>query len=172
MLSEICIVERHLHSWCAAFAMPLKLIPAPPRFLTRGRWHYVSNVNNGVEKLQTIGSSLGNEEQRSRVPKVLILIFLAFVFFLSSCVDAPNNVGSVLFSSNQNCLVRVFNADGKQLIRIDVPHDATVSADMWPQKVFLSFMPSVPEGWFISKRCSLRVAWLIALFFFAKSDFF
>jgi len=103
---------------------------------------------------------------RSISPHRLYIFFLAFVFLLSSCVHEPLTVGSVLFSSNQNCLVRVFNTDGKELFRLDVPHDSTVSADMTSKGIFV--VHAVSSGGVVHKQTLLFEGGVVDCFIFFR----
>jgi len=75
-------------------------------------------------------------------------------------------LGAVLFSSNQNCLVRVFNTEGKELIHIDVPRDATVSADMTSKGIFV--VHTVSSGGVVHKQTLLFEGGVVDCFIFFR----
>ena len=58
----------------------------------------------------------------------------------------------------------MFNVDGKELVRIDVPHDATVSADMTSKGIFV--VHAVSSGGVVHKQTLLFEGGVVDCFIF------
>jgi WD40 repeat protein len=97
--------------------------------------------------------------------KSYVLALLLSCGLLFSCTTDNDIVfGSILFSSNADCTVRIFDTPGNQLVRVEVPHDTTVSADMKHKGIFI--VHAVSAAGVVKKKTVLFEGGVVDCFIF------
>ncbi|MDR0796199.1 MAG: hypothetical protein LBE79_09150 [Tannerella sp.] len=77
------------------------------------------------------------KQSRKKIIQFFSYSVILLLSFSSCTTDNDIIFGSILFSSNTDCTVRIFDVPGNQLARVEVPHDVTVSADMKHKGIFI-----------------------------------